>query len=114
MRVLLDHCMPRPFARLLVGHEVQTARALGWDDLSNGLLLAKIAESGKFDVMVTIDKSLAHQQSTRDLPLPVIVIRTTSNAIDILAVSAPEVLKLLGQALQKRVYVVGSDASRGS
>jgi tartrate dehydratase beta subunit/fumarate hydratase class I family protein len=54
--VLLDHCVPRPFARLLVGHEVRTSRQEGWQDLSNGVLLKTAV--AKFDVFVTVDRTL--------------------------------------------------------
>lgn len=99
--------MPRPFARLIVGHDVRTTRDMGWEDLSNGELLAKAATS--FDLMVTVDKSLLHQQNRTDLPLPVLVLRATSNTIGSVAVLAPEVLKLLGQALQNRVYILNRE-----
>lgn len=77
---------------------------MGWHELTNGELLEKAATA--FDVMVTVDKSLLHQQSRADLPLPVIVLRATSNTIGSVAVLASDVLKLLGQALQRRVYVL--------
>ncbi len=76
---------------------------MGWEDLANEELLAKATA---FDLTVTVDKILFHQQTRTDLPLPVLVLRATSNAIGSVAVLASEVLKLLGQALQERVYVL--------
>jgi hypothetical protein len=38
-RVLLDHCVPRPFRDLLVGCAVSTANEMGWAALKNGELL---------------------------------------------------------------------------
>jgi predicted nuclease of predicted toxin-antitoxin system len=108
VKVLLDHCVPRPFAKLLVGHDVATCKERGWSDLKNGELLVRAAED--FGAFVTIDKSLAQQQNRQDLPLPVITIRVVDNRVETLASWASEVLKLLGQALQKRVYVVGNAA----
>lgn len=101
----MDHCVPRPFARLLLGHEVSTARAAGLDNVSNGKLLASAAAAA-FDVLITVDGSLSKQQSKSDLPLPVVLIIAYGCKIDDLAPLAPEVLKLLGQQLQKRVYLL--------
>ena len=42
MKVLLDHCVPRPFGRLLTGHEVATTYEMDWARLFNGKLLARI------------------------------------------------------------------------
>lgn len=106
MKVLLDHCVPRPLGRLLVGHEVHTAREMGWDDLSNGRLLAEAAKS--FGAMLTVDSSLEHQQGT--IPLPVILLRAHDTDIQSLGVLVPEVLRLLGQNLTPRVHRVPTKA----
>jgi len=104
VKVLLDHCVPRPFAKLMLGHEVRTARSMGWADLSNGKLLAAAAR--EFEALVTTDRSVANQQNLGRLPLPVIVLKGSTNKLEDLAVLAPELLSLLGQALQIRVYHV--------
>jgi len=54
--VLLDGCVPRRLASELPGHKVQTAPEMGWADLDDGPLLDAMAE--RFDVLVTVDKSL--------------------------------------------------------
>ena len=46
---------------MLVGHVVKEATAQGWDTLSNGALLTE-AETAGFDVLVTPDKNIRHQQ----------------------------------------------------
>lgn len=104
MKVLLDHCVPSPFSRLLIGHEVRTAKEMGWAALDNGKLLAKAAP--QFDAFVTVDKHLMNQQHVGELPLPVIVVRVFDNTIDSLARFAPALLRLLNQPLNRRVYVL--------
>lgn len=104
MRVLLDHCVPRPLARLLLGHDVATAREMGWDNIGNGRLLALAAE--KFDAMVTVDHNLSHQQNLSILPLPVIVLDSADSRFDALARFVPGLLALLDEDLGRQVYVL--------
>ena len=76
MRVLFDECMDRWLVRELPGHQVRTARQMGWLSFQNGALLALAAR--EFDVFVTIDSKMAYQQNLETLPLPVIVLRSRS------------------------------------
>ena len=39
MKILLDHCTPRPLRHFLEGHDVKTASEQGWHTLKNGDLL---------------------------------------------------------------------------
>jgi hypothetical protein len=82
---------------------VTTARKAGLDSKKNGELLA--AASTSFDVLITVDGSLSEQQS-KAVPLPVILMIGITSRIEHLAPLAPEVLKLLSQPLQKRLYIV--------
>jgi hypothetical protein len=61
-RVLLDHCVPRPFRGLLVKCIVATAAEMGWAALKNGELL-DAAEADSFDILITADKNLRYQQN---------------------------------------------------
>lgn len=61
MRILLDHCVPRPFARAIASHDVKTASQMNCQTLSNGRLLAAAADH--FDVLVTVDKNMKSQQN---------------------------------------------------
>ncbi|MGH9145708.1 MAG: DUF5615 family PIN-like protein [Vicinamibacterales bacterium] len=76
MRVLLDQGTPLPLRQHLSGHQVETAFELGWSRLTNGELLA--AAEGRFDVLVTTDKNLRHQQSLSGRKLAVLALPTTS------------------------------------
>jgi hypothetical protein len=62
MLILFDHVTPRGIARVLSGHTVTTAKERGWDTLGNGDLLAAAKQAG-FDVVVTADKNMRHQQN---------------------------------------------------
>jgi hypothetical protein len=104
VKVLLDHCVPRPFARQLPGHDIRTAYEMGWAALRNGELLTHAAAAG-FGAFITVDHNLAFQQNRGELPLAVIAIHSKDNRPDTLAMFAPSVLRLLASELQRRVYV---------
>ena len=76
MRILFDQGTPVPLKEHLPGHQVETAFERGWSRLSNGELLA--AAEGRFDVLITTDQNLRHQQSLAGRKLAVLVLPTTS------------------------------------
>ena len=61
MRVLLDECVDPRLKAVLTNHSVSTAAELSWNRLKDRELLAR-AEL-QFDVFVTIDKGIEHQQT---------------------------------------------------
>jgi hypothetical protein len=61
VKVLLDECVDRRLARDIVGHDVRTARQMGWTTVEDRQLLALAA--GRFDVFVTVDRNLSFQQN---------------------------------------------------
>ena len=64
MLILFDHGTPKGLARALSGHAVHTAQARGWDTLSNGALLNAAEEAG-FELLLTTDRHIHHQQNLR-------------------------------------------------
>jgi hypothetical protein len=105
---LFDHNVNRLFKRYLTGHDIKTAREAGWDKLGNGMLLQAAADSS-FDVMISIDKNIQHQQNLDTLPIAVIILDSYSNALPELIPFAPHVQSLLTQPLQKALYFVDRD-----
>lgn len=79
MRVLLDECVPRRLAVAFVGVDVRTVAQVGWATTKNGALL-RLAQQ-EFDVFVTTDQRLQHQQTIANLDLAVVVLvaRATSS-----------------------------------
>ncbi len=73
MLILFDHGTPRGIARALKGHIVKEARSQGWDTLSNGELL-KAAEEAGFDVLLTTDTNLPHQQNLEGRKLAIVIL----------------------------------------
>ena len=77
MRVLFDQGTPVPLRRYLSNHRVETAYERGWSDLRNGALLDR-AEAEGFELLVTTDQSLHHQQNLAGRRLSVLVLMSTS------------------------------------
>ena len=78
MRVLLDENIDRRLKRLFdPRHEVVTVSEYGWSGKTNGDLLRSAARA--FDVLVTMDRNLRHQQSLPAFDLGVLLIIARSN-----------------------------------
>ena len=91
MKLLLDECVTRYLKADFIGHEVKTVREAGFTGLKNGQLL-KAAES-EFDVLVTVDQSIRHQQNLRAFDLGVLIFAPSPTSMPILSHSFREHLK---------------------
>lgn len=93
MRILLDESIPKDLGMELPNHTVSTVAERGWHGTKNGELLALAAAAG-FDVLITADRSMRHQQNLRRLPLS-IVIMTGRNTLPALRPRVPLLLATL-------------------
>jgi predicted nuclease of predicted toxin-antitoxin system len=74
LRILFDHNVPVSVRSFLQEHEVRTVVEMGWPpQLENGELL-KAAESAGFNVLVTADQNITHQQNLRGKKLALVVL----------------------------------------
>jgi len=76
MRILFDQGTPAPLREHLPGHSVETAYEKGWSALRNGELLAKAEAT--FDLLITTDRNLRHQQNLAGRRIAILVLPTTS------------------------------------
>jgi predicted nuclease of predicted toxin-antitoxin system len=76
MLILFDNNTPRGLARFLASHSVVEARTRGWDQLVNGELIA-VAEQADFEVMVTADKNIRHQQNLGARKIALVVLENS-------------------------------------
>lgn len=106
MKVLLDECVDWRLVRDIVGHEVRSARQMGWSTIKNGELLALSAK--EFDVFVTVDRNLSFQQHLPAFDIAVIVMRATSNRLSELLPLIPELLAAIPTARPGAVTYVGA------
>jgi len=77
MLVLFDHGAPRGVARVLRHHTVITAKARGWDRLTNGALL-KAAEEAAVDLLFTTDQGIRYQQNWKGRKISLVVLTGTT------------------------------------
>jgi hypothetical protein len=96
VKVLLDECIDRRFARDLVGHEVTTVQKHGWSGIKNGDLLA-LAEK-EFDAFITVDRKLSIQQDLTKFRIPVLLLRARTNRLEHIRPLARELLEKLPRA----------------
>ena len=80
MLLLLDQNVPIGVRQLLPAHDVRTAFRMGWAELSNGELLAA-AEAAGFDLLISCDQNLSHQQNLTGRRIAVLVLGTNRWAI---------------------------------
>ena len=95
MRILLDESVPEKLGKLLVGHTCSTVQRQGWASIKNGELLALARD--QFDLLLTADKGMEHQQNQDTLPVAIIVVRARSNRIEDLARAVPAILVALDE-----------------
>lgn len=106
MRVLLDEHLNWRLARLFSPeHAVRSARGMGWTGKHNGDLLRAAAEA--FDVLLTMDRSLEHQQHLSRYDLAVILVLAASNRLEDTAPLIPGVERVLRAGIEPgRLYRV--------
>jgi predicted nuclease of predicted toxin-antitoxin system len=106
VRVLLDECVDWRLARDIVGHDVKTARQMGWSTIENGELLDLASQ--KFDVFVTVDRNLSFQQNLVSFSVAVIVLRARTNRLADLRLLVPELLSAIETAKPGLAKYVGA------
>ncbi|MBM2839604.1 MAG: hypothetical protein HW412_132 [Bacteroidetes bacterium] len=79
MKILLDENLP---AKLRFdfgeGYEIKTVKEMGWNGKKNGELLTLLNSYG-FDMFVTMDKNIRHQQNLSRLPITVFLLNAKNN-----------------------------------
>jgi hypothetical protein len=105
-RVLLDENLPRLLKRELPGFEVQTVAEVGWAGIKNGKLL-RLAET-EFDVFVTADKNLPHQQPLTTLNLAILVLRARTTKLEDLLPLVASIREVLLSVEAGQVSHIGS------
>lgn len=105
MRILLDECIDRRLAKLLIGHEVRTVPQEGWAGIKNGQLL-NLAEA-EYEVFVSVDLGIPFQQNLSGLSLAIVLLAAPSNRLADLQQLVPELLQELPGVRQGTLVTLG-------
>ena len=79
MKLLLDECIDQRLVGEITEHEVKTVPQMGWANLKNGQL-RNLAQH-EFDVFITVDRNLRHQQNLPKYNIAVVVLRAPTNRL---------------------------------
>jgi predicted nuclease of predicted toxin-antitoxin system len=96
VKVLVDECVDARLATEIVGHEVRTVPNMGWAGVKDQPLL-RLAEAA-FDVLVTTDGNLEHQQNLAKFNIAVVVLEARTNRLVDLKPLVPSLLAVLPTA----------------
>jgi predicted nuclease of predicted toxin-antitoxin system len=103
MRLLLDECLPKRLKRAFPGFDISTVPEMGWAGVKDGILLGLAVEAG-FDVFVTVDAGIEHQQNLSIVPLRIVALRAISNRLEDTEPLIPKILEVL-ESLEFGVHV---------
>ena len=106
MRILIDECIDQQFRNSIPGHECQTAQYAGLAGLKNGDLL-RAAESAKFDVLLTVDQGIEHQQNLSVRTIAIIVFCVKSNRLKHLLELVPTCLAQIQSIKPGQIVKIG-------
>ncbi|MBV9960577.1 MAG: DUF5615 family PIN-like protein [Acidobacteria bacterium] len=87
MKILLDECTPRTVKKRLPERDISTVQEMGWSGIKNGELLQLL--EGRFDVFITTDKNLRHQQNLANRSFAVLLL--PGNQVPIIDILIPEI-----------------------
>jgi len=106
MKLLLDEQIPARLAREFPeDYDVHTVQKMGWASTKNGELL-KLAAAEGFVALLSADKNMENQQSSKELAIAVIVLAPMMNRLGDLVPLVPSVIFLLEDNLAPEFYRV--------
>ena len=97
MKILLDESLPRKLSNGFgKEHEVFTVRDKKWLGKKNGELFRLITEEA-FDLFVTVDRNLQHQQNLQQITFSIVILCARDNRLKTLRLLIPKVFERISQ-----------------
>jgi len=93
VNILLDENLDWRLRRDLPGHAVESVPLIGWAGLKNGVLLTEAEK--QFDLLLTMDSNMVHQQDLARFRIAVIALQARSNRLADTRPLMPKVLAVL-------------------
>ncbi len=108
MRLVLDEDLPRDLVPHFEagGHHVVHVEDLGWKGIRNSELLRRI--SGDYEVLITGDTNMRHQQKLSDHNVAVIVLHPRLKVFDQLLALVPASLTAIPNAPRGEATIIRS------
>jgi predicted nuclease of predicted toxin-antitoxin system len=106
MKILLDECLPLDFRRSFPEHEVHSAEWAGLKGKKNGELL-RDAELAGYEVLLTVDQGIPHQQNRMGRKVSVITIRSRTNQLEDLVAFVEPILNALEKIRPGEIVQIG-------
>lgn len=106
MKIIFDECLPRRLIRDLHEHAVTTVPRQGWASRTNGELLGLV--QAEFDIFITMDAGIPHQQNLADLTICLIILHGPNSRYETLQPLIPEIRNAIDAASPGAVFHVGN------
>jgi len=105
MKVLLDECVNKRLKSHLSGFEVYTVNEMKWCGVKNGELMSLCVDN-QFDIILTIDKNLIHQQNIEKYPITIVVFNASTSKMEELVLFIPSFLEQIRHFLKHKAYII--------
>jgi len=105
MRILLDECVTKHLRPYLADYKVSTVSLEKWNGLKNGELLITAQEAG-FNILLSIDKNLEHQQNMERYTISIIILNSKSSKIEDLKEFVPNLKLQLEYIEEGEIYII--------
>ena len=106
MKIILDECLPRRLVRDLHPYLATTVPREGWEGIKNGALLKLIISA--FDVFITLDSNLVHQQNLDGVDLCIITLHAVNSRYETLEPMVSDICKAISKATPGMVIHIGN------
>ena len=102
---MLDECVTKRLKKYLEEFKVFTVRELGLSGIKNGKLMAYCVEN-KFDILLTIDKNLMHQQNLDKYTVTIVVFNCFTSKIEELITFLPSFKSQVDTLQKHKAYII--------
>ncbi|HEX5153956.1 MAG TPA: hypothetical protein VFW07_21065 [Parafilimonas sp.] len=105
MKILLDECVTKRLKPYLAEFEVFTVSEMNWNGVKNGKLMSLCIDNG-FDLLLTIDKNLMHQQNLGKYKLTIAVLNSSTSKIEELILFMPSFKEQVDKLEKYKAYII--------
>lgn len=94
MKLLLDENLPKKLKLDFFEYDIYTVTDRNWNGKKNGELLQLMQTEG-FEVLITFDKNIQHQQNFKKYPITVLILNAEDNSYRTLKELVPKIKRVL-------------------